>query len=61
MRKAPVCTGAFSLSSVGCLERRAASSAAARNNNGHGEMMRVHPASSSRQRDRFWWAIAPPA
>ena len=30
-----------------------------RNNNGHGKMMRVHPASSSRH-DRFWSALMPP-
>jgi len=29
------------------------------NDNGHGEVMRVHPASSSRHRDRFWQAIVP--
>jgi len=42
--------GAFPLASCSRNE-------AAEKGNGHGEIMRVHPASSSRHRDRIWQAM----
>jgi hypothetical protein len=60
MRKAPVQTGAFSLSLHQELGTACCIDASSKNNNGHGEMMRVHPASSFRHRDRFRQRLVPP-